>query len=153
MTRIALIISIAALGIAPVAAMAQRSGDLQEGARVRVVSAAGESRVGTVVGFTNDSVSVVYGNSGHRPTTMALSDATQIEVSDGVSRGEGATMGGVMGVFAGGFAGWASARLSDGNDQFAQTLGTAAGAIVGGILGATIGAARGAEHWTSLNRR
>jgi hypothetical protein len=140
---------------------AQTTGQLQVGARVRLVSLEGKRTVGRLAGFTDDSVSLV--SSAH---AVAFDQLSKVEVSGGKRRLRGAMIGGalglVIGAVSGGLAGSALYReaRSDCDNVVCVVvadphIGAAAGVYAGGALGLLTGALVGSmvknERWVDVS--
>ena len=136
---------------------AQTPGQLQVGARVRLVSLEGKRTTGTLAGFTADSVSLV--SSAH---AVAIDQLSKVQVSGGKRRLRGAMIGGAVGLalgaVSGGLAGAAIYReaRSDCDNVVCVVvvdphIGAAAGVYAGGALGLLTGAVVGSmvrsERW------
>lgn len=154
------------------AALAQRTNELQKGIRVRVTATNGASVVGAYLGFENDSMNVQEQGARALPRSMAMSDVSKIEVSEGNNRamgglikaaiglGIGAAAGAIVGAISyraqsdscppgGGLdCGWGCFFVCSRGSAagFVGALGGAAGLVVGGIYGL----ATGHESWTTV---
>ena len=137
--------------------IAQTNGQLQVGARVRLMSLDGTKTTGTLAGFTADSI--LLASSG---PAIARDRLSRVQVSQGRRRLRGAMIGGALGVVAGavsgGVAGSAIYRKarSDCDNVVCVVvtdthIGTAAGVYAGGVLGLVTGAILGSivknERW------
>ena len=140
---------------------AQTTGQLQVGARVRLVALEGKRTTGTLAGFTADSI--LLAGSGH---AVALDRLSKVQVSQGKRRLRGAMIGGAIGVVVGavggGLAGSAIYKRERNNcDNVVCVIvtdphiGTAAGVYGGGALGLLSGAIVGSmvknERWVDAN--
>jgi hypothetical protein len=137
--------------------VAQTNGQLQIGARVRLVSLEGRKTTGTLAGITADSMLL----AGSGPA-IARDRLTRVQVSHGRRRLRGAMIGGALGAVAGavggGLAGAAiyrDARRDCDNVVCVVVtdphIGAAAGVYAGGALGLVTGAILGSivknERW------
>jgi hypothetical protein len=141
---------------------AQATGQLQVGARVRLVPVDGRSRTGVLATLSNDSISLVDGRGSGAAPSVALNRLSKVQISAGKRRLRGAMIGGalgfVVGAVAGGIAGGAiyhdaQKKCDDPLCEIFTTprIGTAAGAYGGGALGLVTGAIVGSlvknERW------
>ena len=155
LTILVLLLGVFAGSVTPL--VAQTTGQLQVGARVRLVSLEGKRTTGTLAGFTADSVSLV--SSAH---AVAFDQLSKVQVSGGKRRLRGAMIGGalglVIGAVGGGLAGSAIYReaRSDCENVVCVVvtdphIGAAAGVYAGGALGLLTGAIVGSmlknERW------
>jgi hypothetical protein len=173
--RRSIILVICATFLVSASGWAQRTNELQKGVRVRITHRNGANVVGAYLGFENDSVNVQEQGLQTLPRSMAMSDVSKIEVSNGSSRatgglikaaiglGIGAAAGAVVGAVSyrsqtdkcssgGGLdCGWGCFFVCSRSAAAGITgvLGGAAGFIVGGIYGL----ATGHESWSTVTDR
>src|SRR6476620_2871537 len=88
----------------PATATSQRMDQIQDGARVRLVSRQGKTTIGTAILIASDSIDIKYLESG-QTGRFALRDLAGVEVSAGVSHVKGAFIYGVIGLAIGAAAG------------------------------------------------
>jgi uncharacterized protein YcfJ len=117
------------------------------GQRVRVTAPTAFAKpfVGTLAGYSADSLSVAMARGGAR-VVIPRDAVRQLEVSEGRARRRYAALGGILGLVAGAVIGGEAASTPED-----PSLAGLAGMIAGGLLGASAGAAIGAvvapERW------
>lgn len=160
MSRFTIMAAVVISAVSPILLGAQRVGDLQHGARVRVLTIDGRSRVGFVELLTPDSLTIVNEHSGL--TTARLDDVSRIDASTGTSHFAGAVRGGLKGLVAGAIVGGVGAGLFYHRPVGGCSIVCGRGAAMtiygivfgaGGLASGTlIGAAQGAEQWNPISR-
>lgn len=150
-------------------ARAQDLASLQQGVRIRVHPASGDSKTGTYLGVTSDSLRFLNEKSQSASAGIPMDQVKTVQVSSGRSRGrgllKGALFGTAIGVASGAILG--AATYSDQENQggwgcfIICSRGEAAafvGAVFGTgglVVGSVYGAIRGSETWkpVPLDRR
>lgn len=167
-----------ALCLVSTAASAQRTTDLEKGVRVRITESHGHTVTGSFVASTSDSLTVIAdGASALRSTPSG--QITNVEVSTGRNRGQGAIIKGFRGLAIGIVSGAVIGAVSyskpapktctpSSNDIFGlgcalsnaclfacsrkETAGIGGflGGAAGLVIGTVVGIATGHESWTSI---
>lgn len=146
---------------------AQDLASLQQGVRIRVHPTAGDSKTGTYLGVTNDSLRFLNEKSRSTTAGIPMEQVKAVQVSNGRSRSrgllKGAIIGTAIGFFGGGILGGATYSESDGDGWciIACSRGETAlltGALLGTgglFVGSIYGAMQGSETWkpVPLDRR
>ena len=158
MRAITLLVLLSVINASTIAA--QTPGQLQVGARVRLVSLDGKRTTGRLGSLTTDSIALLPSGNA-----VALQRLSQLQVSGGKRRGRSALIGGAIGLAVGAVGGAIAGAAIYRNEQkecdnvvcilvVNPHIGAAAGAYGGGALGlvsgAIVGALVGRERWISL---
>lgn len=161
-----------AICLSSTAVSAQRTNELQKGVRIRVTRIQGGRVVGTYLGLENDSVAFQEKGIQSLTRSLATTDLSKIEVSNGRNRALGALIKGAIGFGVGAAAGAVLGAISY-SDQadtcpagggldcgwgcfFVCSRGQAAGLVgaLGGAAGLLVGGfyglATGHESWTTV---
>lgn len=137
---------------------AQDLASLRQGVRIRVQPTVGDSRTGTYMGVSSDSLHYMNESSKSVSAVIPMDQVKSVQVSDGPGRGRGllrgALIGSAIGLVGGALLG--AATYSDSGDTwciFACSRGETAvlaGALLGTgglILGSIYGGIQGSETW------
>src|SRR5687768_10103787 len=140
---------------------AQDLASLQHGLRIRVQPTVGDSRTGTYVGVSSDSLRYMHESSQSVTAVIPMDQVKSVQVSNGRGRGRGllrgALIGSAVGLVGGAILG--AATYSDSGDTwclFACSRGETAvlaGALLGTggvILGSIYGGIQGSETWRAV---
>jgi len=140
---------------------AQDLASLQRGVRIRVQPNVGDSRTGTYVGVSSDSLHYMNESSKSVSAVIPMDQVKSVQVSAGRGRGQGllrgALIGGALGLVGGAILG--AATYSDSGDGwcfFACSRGETAllfGTLLGGggaIGGSIYGGIKGSERWRAV---
>ena len=150
-------------------ARAQDIATLQQGVRIRVHPSSGDSKTGTYLGVTSDSLRFLNEKPRSATAGIPMDQVKTVQVSSGRSHGrgllKGALFGAAIGVASGAIVGAATYSHDDSYGSwgcFIICRRSEAAAFVGAVfgtgglvVGSVYGAMRGSETWkpVPLNRR
>src|SRR5688572_23893614 len=140
---------------------AQDLASLRQGVRIRVQPTAGDSRTGTYIRVSSDSLHYMNESSKSVSAVIPMDQVKSVQVSAGRGRAHGLVRGGLIGGAIGlvGGAILGAATYSDSGDGwcfFACSRGEAAlffGTFLGGggaLVGSLYGGIKGSERWRAV---
>jgi hypothetical protein len=143
------------LGFLPVLSLAQEQ-EVEEGARVRVKTTAGERLTGRMGERTSDALVLELEDDGGS-RSIPLVEVTTIETSRPQGRCQSAwskaKWWALIGAASGLTLGFQHEQVGEDGSSFAEAaaLGAWSGGLIGGLIGAGIGAANPGDEWVTVN--